>query len=80
VIQRQATASKDWSPEWGIVLHGTMNDVNNTKDKPVKVMLLASFCEELCVLKTSLLLSQDDHLWDTFENFFSNCKMKFAST
>ena len=46
--QRQATVSRDWSPEWGIVLHATMNDVNNTKDKPVKAMLLTRFCEELC--------------------------------
>jgi len=46
VNQRQA--SRDWSPEWGIVQHATVSDVNSTKDKPVKAMLLASFCEESC--------------------------------
>jgi hypothetical protein len=35
-------------PEWGIVLHTTVSDVNSTKDKPVKAILLARFCKGSC--------------------------------
>ena len=47
-----------------------MNDVNNTKDKPVKAMLLARFCEELCAEHVFIVESRGTSLGHIREFLF----------